>query len=350
MARIAAVAVSFVVCCLLLSCSERETERRITLYSSVDGYVLREVVAAFEEQTGIAVDVLGDTEATKTFGLVERLVAERDDPVADVWWSSEPFGTIRLDEAGVFRPYPPGAPAGWPAALVGPESRWLGLAERARVIAYNTELVDEADVPRTLRDLMDDRWRGRVGIARPEFGTTRGHMAALTHAFGAEPTRVWLERLAGSGLRVYDGNATAVRAVANGEIALCLTDTDDVWAGQRNGWPVALVYETIDDAETEAALDVRAGDLPSRGALVLPNTVALVGDADNPDAVEFVAWLLSGEGERILARSDSRNIPVKADVLAEFEELIVPTPWRVDLPAVAGAMPEAMDAATSALD
>lgn len=349
-ARLGLAAVAALLLLCFASCAERDPRPTITLYSSVDDYVLREVVAAFEAQTGIAVDVLGDTEATKTFGLVERLLAERESPQADVWWSSEPFGTIRLDDAGVFRSYPPGAPGGWPETLIGPEARWIGLAERARVIAYNTELVDEADVPTRLRDLMDDEWRGRVGIARPEFGTTRGHVAALTHAVGAEATRAWLERLVGSRLRVYDGNAAAVRAVAQGEIALCLTDTDDVWAGQRNGWPVALVYETIDDAETIAGLDTRAGDLPSLGALVLPNTVALVGQDDNPEAVEFVAWLLSGEAERIMARSDSRNIPVDAEVLAEFAELAVPTPWRVDLPVVARAMPQAMGVAASALD
>ncbi|MEL7473066.1 MAG: extracellular solute-binding protein [Planctomycetota bacterium] len=323
---------------------------RLVLYSSVDAYVLTEVVAAFEAETDIEVDVLGDTEATKTFGLVERLRSEHPEHTADVWWSSEPFGTIRLDASldGLFHTFEP-TPKDWPAALVGGGARWHGLAERARVIAYNPRLVSAEDVPRRLRDLTNERWMGRVGMARPQFGTTRGHMAALAAAHGEDAVRLWVGRMIGNGMRLYDGNASAVRAVAEGEIALCLTDTDDVWAAQRNGAPVELVYEAIDDEATLADLGSPSENLPSLGALMLPNTIALVGAEPSEEAERFVSWALSGAVERILAQSDSRNIPVDAAIAAEFGELAVPTPWRVNLERVAGAMPGAMEAVEKGL-
>ena len=78
----------------IVACDRSAPAPTVTLYSSIDGTILREVVAAYEAETGVTVNVLGDTEATKTTGLVERVLAERDRPRADAWWSSEPFGTL----------------------------------------------------------------------------------------------------------------------------------------------------------------------------------------------------------------------------------------------------------------
>jgi iron(III) transport system substrate-binding protein len=72
-----------------LACSRQPPPGgEVVLYSSVDDFLLREVVAAFEAESGVRVRLVGDTEATKTTGLVERLLAERGRPREDVWWSS----------------------------------------------------------------------------------------------------------------------------------------------------------------------------------------------------------------------------------------------------------------------
>ncbi|QKK07176.1 MAG: hypothetical protein HND58_02715 [Planctomycetota bacterium] len=108
----------------------------MVLYSSVDDFVLRDVVSAFEAESGVKVRLLGDTEATKTTGLLERLIAERDEPRADVWWSSEPFGTIRLAGMGLLAPAGITPPEITDAALRGrldaADGSWFGFALRAR--------------------------------------------------------------------------------------------------------------------------------------------------------------------------------------------------------------------------
>lgn len=334
------VAAAALICvAVVVSCSSGEGEQAepVVLYSSVDDYVLREVIEAFEQSHGIDVQVVGDTEATKTFGLVERLLAERESPRADVWWSSEPFGTIRLAGEGVLAGYTSSVEAefegGWPIRDGG--ENWYGFGRRGRVLAYNTERVKDGEVPRRLADLVDDRWKGRVGMADPRFGTTRGAMAALVAKWGPEQTRRWLEGMKANGLRLYAGNSTAVRAVASGEIDVCLTDTDDVWAGQGNGWPISLVYESV-DADQEA-------DLASFGPLLLPNTVALVRSGPNPaGAALLIDYLLGADVERLLASSDSHNIATRAEVAREFEQYAVEHPAEVDLAEVASKMGEAM--------
>jgi iron(III) transport system substrate-binding protein len=75
---------------------------------------------------------------------------------------------------------------------VGEQDHWVGFAQRARVCVYNTERVDEANAPRTLHDLLDPRFTGRIVIARPAFGSTRGHMAAMLAMWGETEMRAWI--------------------------------------------------------------------------------------------------------------------------------------------------------------
>ncbi len=294
-----------------------EAPPTVTLYSSVDDFLLREIVDDFETQTGITVRLVGDTEATKTTGLMHRLLAERDQPRADVWWSSEPFATQRLADEGLLSTIPKAVHdelGEWPAELV--TEHWIGFALRARVIAVRAGEID--DPPTSLQALTDERFRGRVGIARPEFGTTRGHVAALVHACGPEAFEAWLNDMKANDLRVYSSNSAVVRAIAQGEILLALTDTDDVWVAQRNNWPVEVIYEQPSpDSPTGSS---RVG-LCDAGPMLIPNTVALVNGGPNPvQAQELIEFLLSERTERRIAQSDSRNLPVRPALAAEFAQ------------------------------
>ena len=284
--------------------SSPQATKPVVLYTSADDEFARLVVEAFTNETGIPVQLVGDTEATKTTGLVARLKAETDNPQADVWWSSEPFGTIDLAEQGVLAS---NALDGivledWPGELIGEDGSWVGFASRARVIVYASDRVDTP--PTTMRDFAQSHWKGRIGMARPEFGTTRGHMGILASRWGLAEFERWLTMLKSNGIRLYDGNATVVKAVAMGEIDIGLTDTDDVWSGQRNGWEVDCVYESFDSP-------MELITLRSFGPTLLPNTVGIVNDdVGNINAARLAEFLISPRVEQLLAESTSRNIPV----------------------------------------
>lgn len=284
----------------------------VTVYSSADSYVVEAIARAFEAETGLRVRVVGDTEATKTFGLVQRLRSEAGGergPGADVWWSSEPFGTIALARDSLFTPLDV---PGWPERLTGGSRLWHGFGERGRVIAYAPARVD--DPPRSLRGLLDERFERRVGIARPQFGTTRGHFAGLVEAWGEAEFESWLSGLRDHGVRLYAGNADVVRAIALGEIDVGLTDTDDVFAAQANGLGVELVRAY--DVGVEAGVPMS-----------LPNTVALVNRGPNPGGGEAFARFLLGEtAARVLAATDSRNAPVDPRLREQMSEWIVEEP------------------------
>jgi len=312
--------------------SAAQKTESVVVYYSADEVYARPILEEFEKRTGIEVLGVTDTEATKNTGLVQRLRAERQKPRADVFWSGEVFLTIQLANEGLLAPHTSAVAQDRPETLRGAGDTWHGFAQRARVLVVNTNRVPLEQAPDNLVELMEPRWRGRVAMARPQFGTTRGHMGALVAMWGEANAKQWLNSMKANGLRLYDGNASVVAAVARGEADVGLTDTDDVWAGKRNGWPVDLMY-------------VRH-DLPGGaafGPLVIPNSVAIVKGAPNPAAAAKLAdYLLGPDVERALAESDSKNAPVNPSVAAEFPDLALPEPARIHLEDVAGAVDAAM--------
>tara|TARA_R110002096_G_scaffold173781_2_gene347963 strand:- start:119368 stop:120447 length:1080 start_codon:yes stop_codon:yes gene_type:complete len=337
---------------MLLSCSpdaQNKSVQTVVLYTSADDTFAKLVAEQFTKDTGIQVAIVGDTEATKTTGLVARLKAEALNPQADVWWSSEPFGTLDLTSTNALLPEAMSklTPDGWPAELIADDGSWVGFASRARVIAYATDRVPTP--PTTLRDFAQPMWKDRIGMARPQFGTTRGHMGIIVNQWGLAEFERWLEMLANNNIRLYDGNASVVRAIAMGEIDVGLTDTDDVWSGQRNGWKVDCVYDAFDPP-------MNLDTLGSRGPVLLPNTVGIVSGAPHPElAQQLAAYLISPAVESLLAMSESRNIPANPE-LADLFSLYAPPsltagdPNRVQSQSIYPNFSDAASAISSALD
>lgn len=266
----------------------------IVLYVSADDALFRPVIKSFEEKTGTKVQIVGDTEATKTFGLVRRLLDEKDKPKADVFWCSEPIGIIKLADAGVLRKVP--------ASIDPATPLWLPLAYRSRVIAFHTGRLSADAQPRRLGDLLKPELKGKVGLARPQFGTTRTHMAALLTEFGEEKFEAFVRALKANGARLYDGNSMVVQAIAQGEISAGLTDSDDVEAGKAEKWPVA-------SRGGMAELEASPPGQPDGRILIMPHVLGLIahpersGNAQQAFADAFAAFLLSDEVQRLFVSS-----------------------------------------------
>jgi iron(III) transport system substrate-binding protein len=317
------------------------------VYCSADSDLAKPVFGAFAKQSGIAVNPVFDTEATKTTGLVSRLLQEKERARADACWFSEPFGAIRLAAAGVLDDSTSLAAesqmeskGGWPRVLrdqgwqdgagkaTGP--RWYGFGERARVVAYNTNSVSKEDAPTAYAMLLQDRFKGRIGMARPQFGTTRGHMAILADTLGRGPLGDLLGAFKNNDLRLYDGNGAVARAIGNGEIQVGLVDSDDVFACQREKWPIEMAFIKCPDpsAKRTPRDNPRWAEqqrVAKTGTILLPNTISRVRGGPNPkDAGALIDFLLSPETQRTFATSESRNIPVDPDLRGQLAAWLPP--------------------------
>ncbi|MEM7228621.1 MAG: extracellular solute-binding protein [Planctomycetota bacterium] len=331
----------------LSGCRRGDDEPTVVLYASADEYLAREIVAAFEDETGINVELLGDSEARKTTGLVERLRNEQDKPQADVFWSSECFQTIALADEGVLDEYLSDATADWPVEHRDGQRRWFGFAARARVIVFAPDRVSLDDRPETWMDLTDAKWKGRLVMADPRFGTTGGHLGAMRTywsalGYGNAYYEAFIAGLADNNVRLLTtGNAGVVDAVARGEADIGLTDTDDVWAARERGFDVDLLYP-----RHHREPDKRGG-----GTLLIPNTVARVTGGPNPDeAGMLIDFLLSERVERMIAASVSHNVPLRPGLANEFSLYAVDDPLRVDLERAAAVRADAIDEAMQAIE
>jgi iron(III) transport system substrate-binding protein len=240
--------------------------------------------------------------------------------------------TLVLDREGVLAPYLSPSAAEIPPAYRDPEGRWTGFAARVRVIAVNTALLPRSEWPAGVVELGDARWKGRIAMAYPLFGTTSTHVAALFAAWGPERGSAWLRSLAANDIRVVDGNATARDLVVGGSVPLALTDSDDVAAARARGDAIEMIFP---DAQGE-------------GSLVIPNSVALIAGAPHPvEGRRLIDFLLSPRVEIALSRLPGAQIPLRPglpwpDALPPRESL---RPMPVDYGALASQLPAAMAAA-----
>lgn len=298
----------------------------VVVYTSVDQVYAVRVFKRFTEQTGVRVRPVFDTEAGKTTGLFRRLMAERNRPRADVFWNGEICRTIQLARAGLGGDLRHLVPDDLPRRWVDPEGRWAAFSLRARVIVYNPEIVAAAEVPRSLADLTLPKWRARFAMANPLFGTTATHVAALYEVMGDEQAETFLKALKANEVRLVEGNSVVRDVVARGEVAVGLTDSDDVFAGIQDGKRLGFVLP----------------DQDHMGTFAIPNSVLLVAGGPNPEtAEEFVRFLLRPEVEELLAYARARQIPVRPSVPRpdELKDLAAMRTMRVDYGRVAARMP-----------
>lgn len=294
---------------------DRGGKQTIVLYTSVDEPIAAPIIAEFERQTGIHVLLKTDTEATKSVGLAAALEAERDNPRADVWWSNEVFHTIRLADAGLLAPYASPAADDIPPKFKDPQSRWASSGLRARVLIAAAGV----DAPKNLRDLTQPRFKDRLAMADPAFGTTGGHVAALYVMWGQGPAREFFRALKANGVKLVGGNSIVADEVAKGSMLAGLTDNDDAASARRAG----------------GSLQVALPDDGGAGTLGIPTTVGLVTHCKNPElARRLIDYLLSAQVERKLIDAQFAMASVRGASGMKFMD--------VDYAAVAQALPAAV--------
>lgn len=273
--------------------------REVTVYVSTDRVFSEPILRAYEQQSRIRVNAVYDTEETKSTGLANKLLAEKNRPQADVFWSNEPVRTLVLKRNGVLAPYKSPNAEGIPETFKDPEGYWTGFSARSRVIVYNTNLVKPHEAPNSIFDLADPKWKDQVAIADPRFGSTSFHVAALYAEVGDERAEEFFRKLKANGVKIVPGNSVVRDMVARGEAKVGLTDTDDVNVALEDKQPVAMVFP----------------DREGMGVPIMPNMVSLVANGPHSEAGKsLIDYLLSPEVERMLAQSEAVQIPLHSGV------------------------------------
>jgi iron(III) transport system substrate-binding protein len=287
--------------------------KEVVVYTALDRGFSEPLLKKFEEKTGIKVRPKYDEEATKTVGLTNAIRAEKARPQCDVFWNNEILNTLRLKKDGLLAEFRPKAAADIPATFRDPEGYWTGFAARARVIIVNTDLVKPGEEPDSVNSLADPKWKGKVGIAKPLFGTTASHAAVFFAMLGETKAKAYFESLKANEVRIQSGNKSCALDVSAGRLAFGMTDTDDAIIEVESGKPVKIVYP---DAKPD-----------QMGVLFIPNTLSLIKDCPHPEAgKKLIEYLLSPEVEEALAKCPSAQIPLNPKVTVKTR---VKTPKEV---------------------
>ncbi len=273
---------------LIITTSCNNNSNEVVVYTSVDQIFSEPILKEFEKKTGIRVKAVYDTEETKSTGVLNRLIAEKENPQCDLFWSGDPVRTIVLKNRGITLPYQSTIAKDINVIFKDSEYHWTGFSARARVLIYNKNLLKGADVPKSIFDLTKKEHKGKVAIANPLFGTTTFHMAALFTAIGDEKAKQFLTDLKKNDIVIATSNGDVKKRVIQGEVSCGLTDTDDAYEAIKEGANIGIVFL----------------DQQGIGSLIMPNTVNLIKNSRNlENGKKLMDYLLSKETEAKLAKS-----------------------------------------------
>jgi iron(III) transport system substrate-binding protein len=256
----------------------------LTVYSGRTEELVGPVIAAFEAESGIDVQVkYGDTAE-----LAAALLEEGERSPADVFLAQDAGALGAVAAAGSFAALPPELLELVPATYRSTDGLWVGVTGRSRVAAYDSSKLQPGDLPASILGFTDPKWKGRIGWA-PTNGSFQAFVTALRKLKGEEAARAWLEGVKANEPRSYPRNAAIIEAIANGEIEV----------GFVNHY--YLLQALAEQGDLKVANHFFAAGDP--GSLVNVAGVGVLGTARNPDAARaFVEYLLGTEAQTHFAR------------------------------------------------
>lgn len=260
-----------------------ESAARLVVYSGRNANLVDPLIEQFKAETGIDIEVrYGDTAE-----MAATILEEGKNSPADVYFGQDAGALGALAAAGRLAPLPDAIVQQVDARFRDAAGRWVGASGRARVLVYNTNLLQPDELPQDLWALTETSWRGKVGWA-PSNGSFQAFVTALRLLEGDDEARRWLEAMVANDVKVYASNSAIVEAVASGEIA----------AGLVNHY---YLYQHLAQKDANAPI---ANYYFSSGAGALVN-VAGVGVVDTSQnqamAERFIALLLSQDAQQFFA-------------------------------------------------
>jgi iron(III) transport system substrate-binding protein len=252
----------------------------LTVYSGREEELVAPLFEMFEQETGIDVQVrYGDSAE-----LGATIAEEGENSPADAFFAQDPGSLGAVEGEGLLAELPDEVLGRVHERFRDPDGHWVGTSGRARVIVYNTDALSEDELPDSIWDFTDPKWKGKIGFP-PTNASFQAFVTAMRLTAGDERAREWLEGIKANEPRLYEKNTPVVEAAAAGEIEV----------GFVNHYYLYVVKE--EQPEAPIANHYLGGDDP--GALVSVAGVAVLGSSDQPEAARrFVDFLLSEEGQR----------------------------------------------------
>jgi iron(III) transport system substrate-binding protein len=261
---------------------------KLVIYSGRAEPLIQPVIDAFKAKYP-DVEIL--LKAGSNSELANALLEEQANPQADVFITTELFTVQSLAQQGVFQSYLPVGADQLPAEFLGADNLWTGLTRRARVIMYNKDLVSQGELPTSIFDLTDPKWKGQIAAAGSTNGSMQAQIAAMRQSLGEAATKEWLNGLLANEVTFFGGHTDVRKAVGAGEFKLGLVNHYYYYLQQAEGSNVGIIFP--DQREDQIGLITNA------------TAAAIVNGAPNPTAAQaFLDFLVSAEGQKLFAEQN----------------------------------------------
>lgn len=282
----------------LSACGGSSDQSALTIYSGQHEELAKQLTDAFTAKTGIKVNLRSGDDAD----LASQIKEEGDRTKADVLLTEDPTPAASLDQAGLLAPVDKATFKGVDERLVPKSGDWVPYAARSRVIVYNPKLISQKQLPHSVLDLSQPRWKGKFAYAPS--GAFVATTSYLISTIGEKATLEWLKGIKANGINEQK-NGKVRDTVEAGQHPFGLTNHYYWWilAGQRGG-PAKMTSRLYYFPQ------------PDAGGLLLASAAAIPkAAAHKRDAQRFLAWLVSPDGgQKIIAANPAAQYPVAEGV------------------------------------
>jgi iron(III) transport system substrate-binding protein len=277
------------------------TSGNVVIYTSRAEALFKPVIAAFNlAYPDITVTVLNGSNGE----LAAKLLEEQANPKADVLVNSDTLTMASLDTQGLFAANDSPTVMAVSTDYRSENGSWVALTLRPRVIMYNTELVTPEELPTSILDLADPRWKGQIGSADSRNGALMANLVAIRHLAGNDTLVRFVQGLTANETAWFGGHTEVRKAVGAGELKLGFVNHYYYHLSKAEGAPVGIIYP--DQGSDQSGLVVNS------------TNAGIIRNAPNPAAARlFVDFMLSSEGQRIYAEQNFEYPIIAGVALAE---------------------------------
>ncbi len=249
---------------------------------------MKEMASAFTAETGIPVKL----RSGEDFELANQLVEEGSGSPADVFVTENSPAMTLVDADGGFAKLDAATLAQVPSSFAPSDGDWIGFAARSTVLVYDTRKLSAGDLPASIMDLADPKWKGKIGIAAAG-ADFQAIVSAVVAVEGEAAASQWLEGLKANA-KIYQNNVAVMKAANDGEIE----------AGVMYHYYWYKDQAESGDNSANTALHFFGGK--DAGAfLSVSGAGVLKSSSRQAEAQQFVRFLSGKDGQKVLADGEA---------------------------------------------
>lgn len=292
-----------------------ENSGELVVYSSRNEKFMEPLLDKFEKESGITVNLLSGKDE-----IINKVKEEGKNAHADILISNDVGALEHLRQNGFLQGYDAEGIESIDEKYRAEDNSWYGLSARTRILMYNKDLITEDEMPKTIAELADDKWKDQFAITRGGNGSMIAHISALRNEWGDEKTLEWLKNVKDNAAVITDGHGDLRRAVGAGEVKMALVN---------NYYYHQQLDEPTDNNVGAIYPDQGEDDM---GAFVNAAGVGFINNAPNEESAKvFLDWLMKPENQREFSYA-SMEVPINPEI-EPIEEAAKITDYKIsDMP------------------